>query len=167
MAGFFEAASLYHQDPQPLRDLIASDADLSRSDRLGLTLLHYACREGHLAAVNDLVEAGVQLETQDRDGRTPLHLACLMAGKMTRCSGRDHVEICYYLQQEGAMTATQDKHGHTPLSYLPQHAKRIGLGVRAVDGQSALWAIEQVGKTGTTLNGPVAQSAQVRVNLYG
>ena len=73
MAGHFESASHYDENPQPLRDLINSTADLGRADRMGLTLLHYACREGHLDAVVALVEAGAPLEAKDRDARTPLH----------------------------------------------------------------------------------------------
>ena len=61
------------------------------------------------------------------------------------------------------MTGTQDKYGHTPLSYLPQRAKRIGLMTPAVDGRTALWAVEQVGKDGVPLKGSVAQSLEVRV----
>ena len=163
MAGHFESASHYDENPQPLRDLINSTADLGRADRMGLTLLHYACREGHLDAVVALVEAGAPLEAKDRDARTPLHLACMMAGKLEQTRGQDHVAISNYLQYEGAIPSTQDKYGHTPLSYLPQRAKRIGLMTPAVDGRKALWAVEQVGKDGVPLKGSVAQSLEVRV----
>ena len=57
----------------------------------------------------------------------------------------------------------EDKYGHTPLSYLPQRAKRIGLMTPSVDGQSAQWAVEVVGKDGTVAAGSVAQSAAVRI----
>lgn len=144
MAGHFESASHYDENPQPLRDLINSTADLGRADRMGLTLLHYACREGHLDAVVALVEAGAPLEAKDRDARTPLHLACMMAGKLEQTRGQDHVAISNYLQYEGAIPSTQDKYGHTPLSYLPQRAKRLGLMTPSVDGRSAMWAVEQV-----------------------
>ena len=163
MEGFYEAAAHFDLDPNPLRELINSTANLGRSDRHGLTLLHYACREGHLAAVVMLVEAGVVLEAQDRDARTPMHLACMMAGKPGHTRGREHVAICQYLQQEGAATATQDKYGHTPLSYLPERAKRIGLMTPKVDGQGAQWAVEVVDKQSQVLNGSVAQSAAVRI----
>ena len=163
MAGFYEAATHFDMSSEPLKELLRGSVDLGRTDRLGMTLLHYACREGHLSAVQMLVESGVPLETQDRDARTPLHFACLMAGKLERTRGREHVAISEYLVQEGAATSTQDKFGHTPLSYLPQRAKRIGLMTPAVDGREAQWAIEQVSKGGNILSGSVAQSAAVRV----
>ena len=163
MSGFFEAATHFDADPQPLSDLIESGANLSRADRLGLTLLHYACREGHLNAVVALVEAGCPLEAQDRNARTPLHFACMMAGKLQHTRGVDHVAISSYLQECGAATATQDKHGHTPLSYLPVRAKRLGLMTPSVDGRKAQWAVEQVGIGGASLKGSVAQSVDIRV----
>ena len=165
MAGFYEAAAHYDADPQPLKTLIDSGNRIDRSDRLGMTLLHYACREGHLDAVVDLVEAGAMLEAQDRDSRTPLHLACMMAGKLQHTRGREHVAISTYLQQEGAATSTQDKYGATPLSYLPQRAKRVGLMTPHVHGPGGAWAVEMVGKTGPVLKGSVAQSTHIHVDL--
>ena len=77
MSGFYEAASCFDEDDAPLRELINSNPELLlRSDRDGLSLLHYACREGHLEAVQLLVEAGVALEAQDRECvRRPSHRA--------------------------------------------------------------------------------------------
>ena len=145
MAGFFEAASHFDTDeggvgPGPLRKLIEGGADIDRADRDGMTLLHYACREGHLLAVKLLLEAGVALEKQDRDARTPLHLACYMAGREGMSRGREHIEVSVYLQQHGASTAAQDAFGHTPLSYLPRGAKLVGLNTPAVLGTNAVWA---------------------------
>ena len=145
MAGFFEAASHFDTDeggvgPSPLRKLIEVGADIDRADRDGMTLLHYACREGHLLAVQLLLEAGVALEKQDRDARTPLHLACYMAGREGMSRGREHIEVSIYLQQHGSSTAAQDAFGHTPRSYLPRGAKLVGLNTPAVLGTSAVWA---------------------------
>ena len=57
MSGFFEAAAHYDEAPEALHALIeGSPAMLGRCDTAGLTLLHYACREGHLDAVIQLVE---------------------------------------------------------------------------------------------------------------
>lgn len=66
-AGFYEAAAHFDADPAPLKQLVTESDYLGRSDRDGLTLLHFACREGHLTAVVMLVEAGVALEVQDRE----------------------------------------------------------------------------------------------------
>ena len=156
-------AAVKMDQPQACALLLGAGANPDTRTDEGIPVLHVACREGHRAAVVMLVEAGVMLEAQDRDARTPLHLACMMAGKPQHTRGRDHVLISQYLQQEGAATATQDKFGHTPLSYLPQRAKRIGLMTPAVDGQSAQWAVEVVGKDGTVAAGSVAQSAAVRI----
>ena len=57
MSGFFEAAAQYDAEPGALHALIEGNpAMLGRSDTAGLTLLHYACKEGHLDAVIQLVE---------------------------------------------------------------------------------------------------------------
>ena len=160
MAHFYEAAACFDDAASAahLRELVASSDDLGRSDRDGKTLLHYACREGHLKAVQMLVRAGVALEAQDRDGRTPLHLACLMANPSHRkgCRGNQHVSIAGYLQHENACTSTQDKYGYTPLAYLPPEAKRVGLNVPSVDGRTATWTVSEVHRGGAVLEGSVA-----------
>ena len=165
MSGFFEAASHFDTDdggvgPGPLRNLIDVGADIDRADRDGMTLLHYACREGHLLCVQLLFEAGAALEKQDRDARTPLHLACYMADRgMSR--GREHIDVSIYLQQHGASTAAQDAFGHTPLSYLPRGAKLVGLNTPAVLGTSAVWAVSVVDENSKVhvprRRGPLAQ----------
>ena len=161
MALFYEAAAWY-DDPasaEHLDELLAHSDDLGRSDRDGMTLLHYACKEGHLEAVIKLVRnGGVALEAQDRNARTPLHLACLMARPENRknCRGAAHVEIAEFLQTEGACTSTQDVYGYTPLAYLPPHAKRVGRNVPSVDGRAATWVVQEVHRGGAVLNGSVA-----------
>ena len=161
MAGFFEAATHFDVDPTSLRAIIDNGASLSRTDRDGMTLLHYACREGHLAAVQMLVNEGAPLEAQDREGRTPLHLACLMTDKrMSRASA--HVPIASFLLSQGAQTGTQDKYGYMPLAYQPFHAKRVGLNTQAVDGTTSMWSVEVVEKGDPVLVGSVAQSSAIQ-----
>lgn len=147
--------------PSPLRKLIEVGADIDRADRDGMTLLHYACREGHLLAVQLLLEAGVALEKQDRDARTPLHLACYMAGREGMSRGREHIEVSIYLQQHGSSTAAQDAFGHTPLSYLPRGAKLVGLNTPAVLGTSAVWATTVVDDRSMVRAGGVAQAQEI------
>ena len=167
MAGFYEAAS--HFDTKPgglgpnaLYGLINGGANLDRADRDGMTLLHYACREGHLACVQLLIEAGVALEKQDRYARTPLHLACYMA-KREMSRGAQHLEIATYLQQHGASTSPQDSFGHTPLSYLPRAAKLVGLDTPAVVGSSGVWATTHVDPKSKVRAGGVAQSEVIHL----
>ena len=160
MAGFFEAASHFDLDPEPLRKIIEDGKYLARADGDGLTLLHFACREGHADAVTMLIEAGVHLELQDRNGRTPLHLACLFALK-NRSRGDGHIAITEILQSNHAMTNTQDNFGSTPLAYLPKAAKQIGIGTASTDGSGARWDIQEVQKGGTVLQGSVAVAAEM------
>ena len=160
MAGFFEAASHFDEDPTPLSAIIADGKYLSRSDGDGMTLLHYAAREGHTEAVRMLIEAGVTLEQQDRDGRTPLHLACLRSQKgMSRSDG--HACIIDILQTNHAMTSTQDSFGYRPLAYLPPGVKALGINTPSVDGSGARWEVQEVHKGGAVLKGSVAVAAEL------
>jgi ankyrin repeat protein len=85
-ANFYEAASQFDPlNPEPLLEIINSGAHLDLPDRDGLTLLHYAAREGHYDAVRMLVEVGVKLEIQDREyvqrrvgPRPPFPLRCAL-----------------------------------------------------------------------------------------
>jgi len=176
-SGFFEAASNFRDEPEALQELIQNAPDLDLTDGDGLTLLHYAAREGHFEAVRMLVKEGVRLEMQDRDGRTPLHLACIYANYPQRVSGNQHVEIAKYLQYENANTSAQDKYNRVPLAYLPQEAKRYGV-VSSVAlnhpvefDPRAVWAVEQVvpghrsslGSGGGVLDGSVAQASDIHL----
>jgi len=168
MALYYDSASHFDKDglgPEKLSQLIASGYNLQLADRQGMTLLHHACFHGHGHAVAMLVKAGVAIEAQDREGRTPLHLACLMAGPLGkgRARGKDHVNISTYLQEQGAVTSTQDCYGHTPLSYLPQEAKSLGLGIESVDGGAAVWAEEVVTSGSCVLAGSVAQASVIQM----
>ena len=160
MANFFEAASHFDLDPTPLATKIEEGKYLSRSDGDGMTLLHYAAREGHTEAVRMLLEAGVSLEQQDRDGRTPLHLACMMCGKgMTRGDG--HVFIIDILQSNYALTSAQDNYGYRPMAYLPAGVKALGIKTPSVDGTGARWEVQEVLKGGAVLKGSVAVAAEL------
>ncbi|KAL3927288.1 MAG: hypothetical protein SGPRY_002893 [Prymnesium sp.] len=160
MAGFFEAASHFDESPARLRSILSHGRLLSRSDGDGLTLLHYAAREGHAQAVALLVQAGVSLELQDRDGRTALHLACLMCGQ-GRTRGSDHPAIVSILQQNHAMTSTQDNYGRRPLSYLPPEQKAVGIQTKSVAAPGGRWEVQEVVKGSAVLKGSVAVAASL------
>ena len=59
-------------DLSELRRLIATGADISRSDYDGRTALHLAACEGQVEAARLLIGAGCDLEPRDRWGNTPL-----------------------------------------------------------------------------------------------
>jgi uncharacterized protein len=74
-------------------------------DEDGRADLHYAARDGDLAATQKLVSRGADVNLQDRHGWTPLHFAAQALSK----------EVTSYLLAHGASVDTQDGHGNTPL----------------------------------------------------
>jgi ankyrin repeat protein len=74
-------------------------------DEDGRSDLHYAARDGDLAAVEKLVSRGADVNLQDTHGWTPLHFAA-------QARSRD---VTSYLLAQGASVDTQDGHGNTPL----------------------------------------------------
>ena len=56
-----------------MRELLAWESDLHAVDARGLTPLHFASTEGHLAVVRELVGRGAKLEAKAKNGNTPLH----------------------------------------------------------------------------------------------
>ncbi len=67
--------------------------------------LHFAAREGQLAAVHSLIYNGADLDIQDEEGSTPALLATL----------NGHYEIAAALLNAGADVNIQDKRGRTVL----------------------------------------------------
>lgn len=80
-------------------------------DRIGgelqSTPLHWAVRQGHLAATVLLVQNGASLSSTDGEGYSPLHLAAM--------SGRS--AILSYLLANGADVDVADRNGMTPLMW--------------------------------------------------
>ena len=58
-----------------LNVLLASGADVDKTDNYGYTPLHWASINGHLEVVNVLVAAGAEVNKTNNGGITPLHLA--------------------------------------------------------------------------------------------
>ena len=79
--GFMLAHAAIEGDVATARLLLRHNADVNAFDHLqtptsGRTALMYACRKGHVAAVQFFLEQGAQLETKDNDGKTALMHAC-------------------------------------------------------------------------------------------
>lgn len=81
--------------------------------RYGESLLHMACRRGHLEIVLFLIEEGVPVRIVDNSGRTPLHDAC-----WTTVPHLTLVEILIRLDPE--LLLVKDDDDLTPLQYVPQ-----------------------------------------------
>lgn len=81
------------------------------------TPLLYATRQGNLALTRLLVEAGAELEQADADGVTPLLNAILNATteSMRRAGKTEHLDVAYYLIEQGANINVSDWYGQTPL----------------------------------------------------
>lgn len=80
------------------------------------TPLLYATRQGDLATTRLLVEAGAALEQTDANGVTPLLntiLNAAVASRSPRPTG--HLDVAYYLMEQGADINARDWYGQTPL----------------------------------------------------
>lgn len=71
----------------------------------GTTVLHQACRQGHLQIVRLLHFRGALLDTTDGTGKTALHVAC----------EEGHEGIVRYLLEQGIDIDRRDGAGMTPL----------------------------------------------------
>uniref|UniRef100_A0A336KQE7 CSON014482 protein n=1 Tax=Culicoides sonorensis TaxID=179676 RepID=A0A336KQE7_CULSO len=73
-----DACSKIEVDLQVIESLIDSDIDtIQIPDRLGLTPLHYAAKNGKADLVKLLIEKGADVNALDADSHTPLHLFTL------------------------------------------------------------------------------------------
>ena len=102
------------------RDLVSQlDEDLAprsiKSEQNGLTILHYACRNGWLDFVKFLVEEhGVNVNARDNHRATPLHYA----------SRYGRVDILRYLANEQKCNLEQcDDERRTPLHYAVRYGR--------------------------------------------
>ena len=71
----------------------------------GMAVLHYAARQGSLAAVRTLVEKGADIDQTDPDGLTPLIYAII----------NGHYDSASYLLEHGANPNLADSYGRTAL----------------------------------------------------
>jgi len=103
------------KDAEALKQLYVQNGKsilLCRS-KSGESLLHMACRRGHLEIVLFLIEEGVPVRIVDKSGRTPLHGACWSAVPQFTI-------VEYLLRLDPEMLFVQDDDDLTPLEYVPQ-----------------------------------------------
>ena len=96
-------------------------------DREGRSDLHYAARDGDLAAVEKLVAAGADVNLQDKRGWAPLHFAA------QACSE----EVTRYLLAHGASVDPEDSFGNTPLSTATFASRGDGAVIRVLRAAGA------------------------------
>jgi len=100
---------------------------MDQLDREGRTDLHYAARDGDIAAVEALVAAGEDVNLQDRRGWAPLHFAAQARSK----------EVAQFLLVHGATVDLQDEFGNTPLSTATFASRGDGSVIRALRAAGA------------------------------
>ena len=100
----------------PFKKKITTLDDTGRSD------LHYAARDGDLAAVRKLVSLGADVNLQDKQGWTPLHFAAQALSK----------EVTTYLLAHGASVDLVDCYGNTPLFKATFASRGDGSVIRAL-----------------------------------
>jgi ankyrin repeat protein len=71
----------------------------------GLTILHFAARQGCVDCIPVLLAAGAQIDTADEDGITPLLLSII----------NGHYDVAGVLLEKGANPNVADRTGRTPL----------------------------------------------------
>jgi len=94
-------AALKNENPEVLRTLIESGANVNAADRRGATPLMWAAKEySTLDVLRVLIEKGANVNAADADGKTPLMFA---------------LNNLRFLIENGADVNAADKRGRTPL----------------------------------------------------
>jgi tankyrase len=99
--------------------LLKAGADVSATDKNGVTALHHAVRFRSPTAVKTLIEYGADVNKAcRRNGSTPLHRAVLQTGA-PGTAGKSHEarEIIEMLLAAGADASIANKRGKTPAEY--------------------------------------------------
>jgi ankyrin repeat protein len=100
--GFFEEANW----------LFSHHADFGIKDQNGMTLLHMACRGGHLDFAKGLINRGAEINLPDNDGLTAIHYAAM--------SGNS--ELMEELLRRGSDPNKLTKKMDTPLHFAARYA---------------------------------------------
>lgn len=100
---------------------------MKKLDREGRSDLHYAARDGDLAAVEHLVTAGEDVNLQDKHGWAPLHFAAQARSE----------EVTKFLLSHGAFVDPEDSYGNTPLNTATFNYRGDGAAILALRAAGA------------------------------
>ncbi|UWW97623.1 MAG: ankyrin repeat domain-containing protein (plasmid) [Candidatus Cardinium sp.] len=121
--------SLRVKTNQEILDVILCHfADIDKKDSVGLTPIHWACRDGHLNVVKHILDKSPSLvhNTDNPYKFTPLHWA----------SRRGSKEIVELLIAKGASKTAKSKSGFTPLMLAIANKHEALEGILSPDGFS-------------------------------
>ena len=104
-----------YNDIETIKSLFAKGEKLNElRNQFCESLLHVACRQGHLQLVKFLVEdAKVSMRVQDLHGRTPLHNAC-----WSLVPNFELIDLL--VRNVPDHLCLEDARGYTPFSYIPE-----------------------------------------------
>ena len=97
--------SVEREDVTSLENLFEKGLHLNKPDNNNESLLHVACKYGHVSIVDKLLENGFDINLANKDGDTPLYRACY----------NGHSTLAKYLIEKGADVNTVDNRGVRPL----------------------------------------------------
>ena len=106
-------------------------------DIRGLTLLHHACQDGKLEAVENLLAKGANIEAQSLDGSSPLHLAALGG----------HLKVVEFLLGKGAPALLEDNYGRHPSHCAAMNASWSLIDELTTKGGAAVDRADHKGRT--------------------
>jgi ankyrin repeat protein len=101
-------------DAEGVRGALAAGLSPNPCNQFGESLVHMACRRGHVDVLKVLLEAGASVQVSDDYGRTPLHDACWAAEPAFEI-------VQYILQIDNRLFYMKDCRGSLPLAYAHKH----------------------------------------------
>jgi tankyrase len=117
---------------EEIADLLRAGADVSETDKNGVTPLHHAVRFRSPAAVRALIAGGANVnQTCKRSGSTALHRAVTSTGAPCTAGKQAEIrEIVALLLAAGADPSIRNKRNRTPVEYATDETIRALLSVR-------------------------------------
>ena len=118
----------------------------------GITPLHVACRNDHMAAIRELMKAGADVMACDNKQQTPFYHACALGAGPAANAVRTIVRHFDFLRKAHALRKTRDSVDSLAMSASlnssMQASKSIDLNKTSTDGKTALYAAAERGHHG-------------------